>query len=106
MRQRLILSFFTITTLKILNMHPQYILSKIPDWSNWVDEFGLIQVGGLKKHVPFTSRFECRPLFCDKYKRLLDERRQKREALCRELYKRNKKGSSYVHASYSVDKGK
>lgn len=80
-------------------------LEKIPDWQNWVEDFGLIQVGKPFRILP-DGLFICKPLFCDQYKRFLDARKQEREILCRELYKRNKKGSRYVYASYSADKSR
>lgn len=38
--------------------------------------------------------------FCERYKLFLDEKKRLQDALCREVYKRNKKFSRYVHASY------
>ena len=41
-----------------------------------------------------------RPLFCQRYKWFLDEKKRLRDILCREVYKRNKKYSRHVYASY------
>lgn len=41
-----------------------------------------------------------RPLFCERYRRFLDEKKRLRDILCREVAKRNQKYSRHVHASY------
>lgn len=46
------------------------------------------------------KRRQRKPFFCELYKAEMKERKRMRDILCRELAKRNKKYSRYVHASY------
>lgn len=46
------------------------------------------------------SRWQRKPFFCEQYKAEMAERKRLRDILSRELYKRNKKFSRYVSASY------
>lgn len=48
------------------------------------------------------SRFTRYP-FCARYKDFLKFKKQSKDILCRELYKRNRSRSRYVYASYKCD---
>lgn len=54
------------------------------------------------KMACLRSRFTLYPL-CARYKDFLKLKKQFKDILCRELYKRNRSRSRYVYASYKCD---
>lgn len=54
------------------------------------------------KNALARSRYSRYP-FCARYKDYLKEKKRMSDILCRELYKRNRKCSMYVYASYKCD---
>lgn len=90
-----------------------------PEVGALIDDLGLVQVGQPFKGKIVTCRVQKwlhnrlwpfpvwvsnrHQRFCDLYKRFLDNNAKFSGIMCRELYKRNKRFSRYVHASYNVD---
>lgn len=73
-----------------------------PGWLDDPEVLALIKDLDLVLRPLTPSELEVlrRPLFCQRYKWFLDEKKRLRDILCREVYLRNKKHSRHVYASY------
>lgn len=73
-----------------------------PGWLDNPEVIALIKDLDLVQRPLTPSELEAlrRPLLCERYKWFLVEKKRLHDILCREVYKRNRKHSRYVYASY------